>query len=218
MHLSPRSFRCHRQGRGRPRLQVVLRVVMVGWWMVQVVVVRRESWVEQCCDGSRRGSDCCPIRPRCHQHQVWGCRPDWMGVQLVVRRLRGLWNDDERFLNVVWGEIDDVEEPRESGVLAVIVVCMEKEFCGPCRVSWKTEIEEGENEVEQHGEENVDDDVVVQKVDESVIVEPWIVVCALAMLEHVGGEEEKWLGQVGCDGQELQVRWVVLWVQVGAWP
>ena len=141
-----------------------------------------------------------------------------MGVQQVVRRLRGLWNDDERFLNVVWGEIDDVEEPRESGVLAVIVVCMEKEFCGPCRVSWKTEIEEGENEVEHHGEENVDDDVVVQKVDESVIVEPWIVVCALAMLEHVGGEEEKWLGQVGCDGQERQVRWVVLWVQVGAWP
>ena len=65
----------------------------------------------------------------------------------------------------------------------------------------------------------IDDvDVVVQKVDESVIVEPWIVVCALAMLEHVGGEEEKWLGQVGCDGQERQVRWVVLWVQVGAWP
>ena len=116
-----------------------------------------------------------------------------MGVQLVVVRLRGLWSDDEVSWNVVLGEIDDVEEPRESGVLVVIVVGMEKEFGGPCRVSWKTEIEEGENEVEQHGEENVDDDVVVQKVDESVIVEPWIVVCALAMLEHVGGEEEKWL-------------------------
>ena len=116
-----------------------------------------------------------------------------MGVQLVVIRLRGLWNDDEGFLNVVWGEIDDVEEPRESGVLAVIVVCMEKEFCGPCRVSWKTEIEEGENEVEQHGEENVDDDVVVQKVDENGILESWIVVYAVATLEHVGGEAEKWL-------------------------
>ena len=119
---------------------------------------------------------------------------------------------------MVWGEIDDGEEPLESGVLAVIFFCMEKVFGGPCRVLLKTEIEEGENEVEQHGEENVDDDVVVQKVEESVIVEPWIVVCALAMLEHVGGEEEKWLGQVGCDGQELQVRWVVLWVQVVAWP
>ena len=66
-----------------------------------------------------------------------------MGVQLVVVRLRGLWSDDEASWSVVWGEIDDVEEPRESGVLAVIVVCMEKEFCGPCRVSWMTEIEEG---------------------------------------------------------------------------
>jgi len=116
-----------------------------------------------------------------------------MGVQLVVIRLRGLWNDDEGFLNVVWGEIDDVEEPRESGVLVVIVVGMEKEFGGPCRVSWKTEIEEGENEVEQHGEENVDDDVVVQKVDENGILESWIVVYAVATLEHVGGEAEKWL-------------------------
>ena len=161
--------------------------------MVQVVVGRRESWVEHCCDGSRRGSDCCSIRPRCHQHQVWGCRPDWMGVQQVVRRLRGLWNDDERFLNVVWGEIDDVEEPRESGVLVVIVVDMEKEFGDPCRVSWKTEIEEGANEVGQHGEENVDDDVVVQKVGESGILESWIVVCAVATLEHVDGEAKKWL-------------------------
>ena len=37
--------------------------------------------------------------------------------------------------NVVLGEIDDVEEPRESGVLAVIFVCMETGFCGPWRVS-----------------------------------------------------------------------------------
>ena len=58
-----------------------------------------------------------------------------MGVQLVGVRLRGLWIDDEACRNVVLGEIDDVEEPRESGVLAVIFVCMEKEFCGPCRVS-----------------------------------------------------------------------------------
>ena len=58
-----------------------------------------------------------------------------MGVQLVGVRLRGLWIDDEASRNVVLGEIDDVEEPRESVVLAVIFVCMEKEFCGPCRVS-----------------------------------------------------------------------------------
>ena len=141
-----------------------------------------------------------------------------MGVELVVVQLRGRWNVDEVCWNVVWGEIDDVGEPRGSGVLAVIVFCMEKEFCGPCRVSWKIENEEGENEVEHHGEENVDDDVVVQKVDESVIVEPWIVVYTLAMMEPVGGEEEKWLGPEECDGQERQVRWVVLWVQVGAWP
>ena len=115
-----------------------------------------------------------------------------MGVQLVVVRLRGLWSDDES-RNVVLGEIDDVEEPRESGVLAVIFVCMEKEFCGPCHVSWMTEIEEGENEVVQHVGENVDDDVIVQRVDGSVISESWIVVCALAMVEHVGGEEERWL-------------------------
>ena len=69
LHL---SFRCHRQGHERQRLQVVLLGVTVGWWMVQVVVVRRENWVERCCDGGRRGSDCCSIRPRCHQHQVWG--------------------------------------------------------------------------------------------------------------------------------------------------
>ena len=77
----------------------------------------------------------CSIRPRCHQRQEWGCRPDWMGVQLVGVRLRGLWIDDEVSRNVVLGEIDDVEKPQESGVLAVIFVCMEKEFCGPCHVS-----------------------------------------------------------------------------------
>ena len=58
-----------------------------------------------------------------------------MGVQLVEVRLRGLWIGDEVFWNVVLGVIDDVEEPRESGVLVVICVCMGKEFCGPCRVS-----------------------------------------------------------------------------------
>ena len=58
-----------------------------------------------------------------------------MGVQLVEVRLHGLWIGDVVSRNVVLGEIDDVEEPRESGVLAVIFVCMEKEFCDPCRVS-----------------------------------------------------------------------------------
>ena len=114
-----------------------------------------------------------------------------MGSQLVEVRLHGLGIGGGASRNVDVGEIDDVEEPRESGVLAVIVVCMEKEFCGPCRVSWKTEIEEGENEVVQHVGENVDDDVIVQRVDGSVISESWIVVCALVMVEHVGGEEER---------------------------
>ena len=58
-----------------------------------------------------------------------------MGVQLVEVRLHGLWIDDVVSRNVVLGEIDDVEEPRESGVLAVIFVCMETGFCGPWRVS-----------------------------------------------------------------------------------
>ena len=68
LHL---SFRCHRQGHERPRLQVVLLDVLVGLWMVQVVVDLREIWVERCRDGGRQGSGCCSIRPRCHQHQVW---------------------------------------------------------------------------------------------------------------------------------------------------
>ena len=56
-----------------------------------------------------------------------------------------------------------------------------------------TENEEGENEVVQHVGASIDDDVNVQRVDGSVISESWIVVCALAMVEHVGGEEERWL-------------------------
>ena len=59
----------------------------------------------------------------------------------------------------------------------------------------KTEIEEGENEVEQHGEGKVADDAVVWKVDGSVIFESWIVVGVMAMLEHVDGEEEERLEQ-----------------------
>ena len=56
------------------------------------------------------------------------------------------------------GEIDDVEEPRESGVVVVSVVCMEMGFCGPCRVSWMIDDEEEENEVALHVEENNDGD------------------------------------------------------------
>ena len=56
-----------------------------------------------------------------------------------------------------------------------------------------TESEEGENEVVQHVGASTDDGVNVQRVDGSVILESWIVVCALAMMEHVGGEEERWL-------------------------
>ena len=79
-----------------------------------------------------------------------GCRPDWMGWQLVEVRLHGLWIGDVVSRNVVSGEIDDVEEPQESGVLAVIVVCMEMGFCGPWHVLWMTDDEEEENEVELH--------------------------------------------------------------------
>ena len=59
----------------------------------------------------------------------WAC--SWSEYDFAARldRRRGV---SERW---VLGEIDDVEEPRESGVLAVIFVCMEKEFCDPCRVS-----------------------------------------------------------------------------------
>jgi len=118
---------------------------------------------------------------------------------------------------VVWGEIDDVEEPLESVVWVVIFFCMEKVFGGPCRVLSKTEIEEGESEVEQHGEGNVDDDAVVWKVGGSVIFESWIVVGVMAMLERVDGEEEEQLEQKRYDGPELQVQWVALSVQVEAW-
>ena len=118
---------------------------------------------------------------------------------------------------MVWGEIDDVEEPLESVVWVVIFFCMEKVFGGPCRVLSKTEIEEGESEVEQHGEGNVDDDAVVWKVGGSVIFESWIVVGVMAMLERVDGEEEEQLEQKRYDGPELQVQWVALSVQVEAW-
>ena len=116
-----------------------------------------------------------------------------MGVQLVEVRLHGLWIGDVVSRNVVLGEIDDVEEPRESGVLAVIFVCMVTGFCGPWDVSWMTDNEEEENEVGLHVGENSDDDGIVQKVDGNVILESWIVVGALVMVEHVGGEEERWL-------------------------
>ena len=118
---------------------------------------------------------------------------------------------------MVWGEIDDVEEPLEIVVLAVIFFCMEKVFGGPCRVWSKTEIEEGESEVEQYGEVNVDDEAVVRKVGGSVIFESWIVVGVMAMLERVNGEEEERLEQRQYDGPELQVQWVALSVQVEAW-
>ena len=56
-----------------------------------------------------------------------------------------------------------------------------------------TDNEEEENEVELHVGENSDDGGIVQKVDGNVILESWIVVGALVMVEHVGGEEERWL-------------------------
>ena len=182
-----------------------------------MVVDRQESWVEHCGDGNCRCSGCRSMCPRCHQRREWGCRPDWMGLQLGEVRLHGLWIGDVVSRNVVSGEIDDVEEPQESDVLAVIVVCMEMGFCGPWRVSWMTDNEEEENEVELHVGENSDGDGNVQKVDGNVILESWIVVGVLVMVEHVVGEEERWLELGQCEGPERQVRWVWLSVQVEAW-
>ena len=156
-----------------------------------MVVDRQESWVEQCCGGSCRCNGCRSRCPRCHQRREWECRLDWMGVQLVEVRLHGLWIGDVVSRNVVVGKIDDVEGPRESGVLVVIFVCMVTGFCGPWDVSWMTDNEEEENEVGLHVGENSDDDGIVQKVDGNVILESWIVVGALVMVEHVGGEEER---------------------------
>ena len=140
-----------------------------------------------------------------------------MGLQLVEVRLHGLWIGDVVSRNVVLGEIDDVEEPRESGVLAVIVVCMEMGFCGPWRVLWMIDNEEEENEVELHVEEICDGDGNVQKVDGNVILESWIVVGVLVVVELVVGEEERWLELGRYDGPERPVRWVWLSVQVEAW-
>ena len=196
---------------------MVLKCGLVGWLVVPVVVDRQENWVEQCGGGSCRCNGCRSMCPRCHQRREWGCRPDWMGVQLVEVRLHGLWIGDVVSRNVVLGEIDDVEEPRESGVLAVIFVCMGMGFCGPWRVSWMIDNEEEENEVELHVEENSDGDGNVQKVDGNVILESWIVVGVLVMVEHVVGEEERWLELGQCEGPERQVRWVWLSVQVEAW-
>ena len=55
-----------------------------------------------------------------------------------------------------------------------------------------TDNEEEEIEVVPHVGENSDDDGIVLKVDGNVILESWIVVGALGMAEHVGGEEERW--------------------------
>ena len=94
-----------------------------------------------------------------------------MGLQQVEVRLHGLWIGDVVFRNEVVGEIDDVEEPRESGVVVVSVVCMEMGFCGPCRVSWMIDDEGEENEVALLVEENSDGDENVPKVDGNVVVE-----------------------------------------------
>ena len=64
-----------------------------------------------------------------------------------------------------------------------------------------------ENEVALHVEENSDGDENVQKVDGNVVVESWILVGVLGMMELVVGEEEQqWLGLEQCEGPERQVR------------
>ena len=140
-----------------------------------------------------------------------------MGLQQVEVRLHGLWIGDEVSRSVGVGEIDDVEEPQESVVLAVIFVCMGMGFGGPWRVSWMIDNEEEENEVELHVEESSDGDGNVQKVDGNVILESWIVVGVLVMVELVVDEEERWLELGQCEGPEHPVRWVWLSVPVEAW-
>ena len=108
--------------------------------------------------------------------------------------------------NVDVAEIDDVEGPRESGVVVGSVVCMEMGFCGPCPVLWMIDDEGEENEVALLVEENGDGDENVPKVDGNVVVESWIVACVLGMMELVVGEEEQWLGLEQCEGLERQVR------------
>ena len=85
--------------------------------------------------------------------------------------IHGLWIGGGASQNVGVDEIDDVEEPRESGVVVVSVVCMEMGFCGSCRVSWMIDDEGEENEVARHVEENSEGDENVQKVDGNVVVE-----------------------------------------------
>ena len=69
-----------------------------------------------------------------------------------------------------------------------------------------TDAEEEENEVDLHVEESCEGDGNGQKVDGNVILESWIVVGVLVMVEHVVGEEERWLELGQCGGPERQVR------------
>ena len=80
-----------------------------------------------------------------------------------------------------------------------------------------TDDEEEENEVELHGGESSEGDGNVQKVDGNVILESWIVVGVLLVVEHVVGEEDRWLELGQYEGPEYQVRWVWLSVQVEEW-
>ena len=67
LHL---SFRCHRPGHERPRLQVVLLGVLVDLMVDRVVVVLQGIWVDLCRDGVREDDGCCSTCPRSHQHRV----------------------------------------------------------------------------------------------------------------------------------------------------
>jgi hypothetical protein len=62
---------------------------------------------------------------------------------------------------VVEDEIDDVDELLVSAVWVVIVVCMGKVFGDLCHVLSKSDIEEGENEVDPYGEGKVVGDEAV---------------------------------------------------------
>ena len=62
---------------------------------------------------------------------------------------------------MVEDEIDDVDELLVSAVWVVIVVCMGKVFGDLCHVLSKSDIEEGEKEVDPYGEGKVVGDEAV---------------------------------------------------------
>ena len=79
---------------------------------------------------------------------------DWTVVRLVAR-LHGHASGDEEFWIEVVDETGDVDDLQVSVVWVVIVAGKGKGFGGLCHVSSKSDVEEEENEVVPHGDEEV---------------------------------------------------------------